>query len=482
LINDIFEDMTRLIKKLILLTFLLSLTTSYLFAQQQFVGSWYGTLKIQGIDLPLVFNISGNATAGFKTTMDSPAQKAKGIPVEKTTVQGAALLIESAMMKLSYSGNYIAGSNKIKGVFKQNGLELDLTLDKNKPAEAVAKNRPQEPKTFPYKQEDVVFNNPKGRNKLAGTLTMPRNGKPSKVIVLISGSGAQDRNSLLLGTDHRPFLVWSDWLTRQGIAVLRYDDRGVGKSTGNFNLATTADFADDAEAAVKYISSRADLKGVAIGLLGHSEGGMIAPMVATRNPSVAFMVLLAAPGLKVTEVMERQVRDQFKLSGMNDSAMAASLAISKSLYAATLRYKALPMEAFKKKFAADYGKTVRANMKHLPGSNADNMINQAVATVATPWFRYFVIANPADYLSKVKCPVLAINGTLDMQVNSEANLKGIKANLEKAGNKKFEIVPMAGLNHLLQKAETGALPEYTTISETVNPAVLKKVSDWVIRR
>lgn len=468
-------------KKLSLFLLLISLSTA-LSAQQQFIGSWYGSLKIQGMNLPLVFNISGNADSGFKTTMDSPAQKAKGIPIDKTTIEGNSVTIESAMMKLSYSGTFMANSNKIRGTFKQNGLELDLTLDKNKPAEDMARVRPQEPKTFPYKQEEVTFTNTKAGNKLAGTLTMPTNGKASKVIILISGSGPQDRNSTLVGMDHKPFLIWSDWLTRKGFAVLRYDDKGIGQSTGDFSKGTSADFADDAEAAVKYISSRSDLKGVPVGLLGHSEGGMIAPMVATRLPSVKFMILLAAPGLPAVQVMEQQVRDQLRLSGAPDSVATASFASTKSLYAAAIRYNNLNAEDFKKTISKEYQTAIRANMKHLPEAGVSELAEQSTAAISAPWFRYFINFDPTIYLSKVKCPVLAINGNLDMQVNSEANLNGIKANLTKAGNRNFQVVPMEGLNHLLQQAKTGAISEYAEISETVNPAVLEKVSDWMLKQ
>lgn len=451
-------------KKTFLLVLLLSISTILFAQQQQFVGSWSGELEIPGGKLPIIFNVSSSENAGLSTTMDSPAQNAKGIPTDKTTVEGKQLTVESKMMRFMYTGTLDSEGKKIKGVFKQNGLELNLELEHNAlgAAKVKRKERPQEPKTFPYQREEVTFTNPKAGNQLSGTLTLPESGKASKVVVLISGSGAQDRNSAFVGMDHQPFLVWSDWLTRNGVAVLRYDDRGVGKSTGNHVTATSADFADDVEAAVKYLNSKQDLKGMQIGLMGHSEGGMIAPMVATRNPLVKFMVLLAAPGIPITQLMEKQSLDQLRLLGAPDSVITTAMAATKDIYKAIVRDKDLSTSVFQKK--------IEQELKLAAG---------AATQYSTPWFRYFINVNPAEYLSKVKCPVLALNGTLDMQVNSEANLKGIETNLHKAGNRKFEIVSLEGLNHLFQKAKTGSVQEYGELTETVNPAALQKVAAWI---
>ena len=234
--------------------------------------------------------------------MDSPDQGARGLPTDKTTVTGNQLTIEASTYKIKYMGTFLPDRPQIKGTFLQGEGSLPLNLGRTQSAVPAAPivARPQDPKDFPYKQEDVTFTNPKGGNQLAGTLTpLPADGKATKIVILITGSGPQNRNEELTAVNHRPFLVWSDWLTRNGIAVLRFDDRGVAKSTGNFTTATSADFADDAEAAVTYIQSRADLKGLSIGLMGHSEGGMIAPIVASRNKAVKFIVLLAAPAFRL---------------------------------------------------------------------------------------------------------------------------------------------------------------------------------------
>ena len=340
--------------------------------------------------------------------------------------------------------------------------------------------RPQDPKDFPYQQEEVTFSNPSAGHSLSGTLSLPANGKASKIVVLITGSGPQNRNAELAVYNHRPFLVLSDYLTRQGIAVLRYDDRGVGKSTGVFNTATTADFADDAEAAVNYIFSRPDLKDMTIGLAGHSEGGMIAPIVASRNPRVKFLVLMAAPGIPINELYAQQIEQTMKLAGTPAEEAAKKTATNLRIFTAMKEVADLPPA----QAALAVELALRREFDLLPIEALDSetkaiAIQTTLANYNLPWFRYFIAFDPALYLSKIKCPVLAINGVLDFQVAAAANLAGIKAALEKAGNKKMEMVPMEGLNHLFQKANTGAAAEYGSIEESFNPAALQKISAWI---
>ena len=446
---------------------------------QDLTGSWYGTLNIQGTKLPIVFHVKSNEQ-GFTSTMDSPSQGAMGIPTDKTSIDGKNITIEAAKFGMVYKGTYQADSNLLKGNFTQGPMSLPLTFSRTKEAKAIVKPviRPQDPTDFPYKQEEVSFSNPKGGNQLSGTLTIPNTGKVTKIVVLISGSGPQNRNEEIAQYNHRPFLVWSDWLTRNGIAVLRYDDRGVGKSTGVFNNSTSADFADDAEAAVDYIKSRADLNKLSIGLVGHSEGGMIAPMVASRNSNVKFIVLLAGPGIPISKLLVQQNKDIMRLAGAPDNAVDAAATLNEKIYAAVINDKNLANEEFKSKMSTFLTAELNGNQA---GSPAD--IAQQVKTITNQvsgtWYRYFLAFDPAVYLSKLKSPVLAVNGTLDAQVASEPNLNGIKESLSKAGHKHFEIVPLEGLNHLLQKSTTGSPNEYGEISETVNPIALQKVSDWI---
>lgn len=446
------------------------LLTSPLFAQEP-VGTWYGTLNIQGTSLPLVFHITKTGSE-YATTMDSPQQGAKGMPSSKTAFTNKILTVEASSIGMKYRGTYVPDSNKINGTFEQGGIRTALVLS-TKP-----ERRSQDPKDFPYKQEDVTFINTKDGNNLAGTLTLPSNGKANKIVVLITGSGPQNRNEELFS--HRPFLVLSDYLTRQGIAVLRYDDRGIGKSTGVFSTATTADFAEDAEAAVKYILSRPDLKNMSIGLVGHSEGGMIASMVASRNPNVQFAVLMAAPGIPIVQLLPQQIAGAMQLAGAKADEVAQKKASNLKIFTTMNDVKDLPLQYAEAEVELVLRKELDLEpLEKLDRTAKESIVQQTLNQYKTPWFRYFISFDPSIYLKKVKCPVLALNGTLDFQVESTANLAGINAGLQKAGNKRFEIVPMEGLNHLFQKATTGAQSEYESIEETLNPTALQKISSWI---
>lgn len=306
--------------------------------------------------------------------------------------------------------------------------------------------RPQDPTSFPYKQEEVLISNTKSKIQLAGTLTVPSNNKVSKIVILITGSGPQNRNEE--GLNHRPFLVWSDWLSRHGIAVLRYDDRGVGKSTGNFLTATTFDFADDVEAAVSFIRSRSDLNQLSIGLMGQSEGGLIAPMVASRNNDVKFIVLLAGDGIPIYQVGLQQSADMSRVAGESEEIIAQKLALNKKFFDLALRDSSLSIERLKN----DIDSLLHQEMLSQQWDTAKfNAYKQRYDHLATPWQRTFLKLKPADYLVKVKCPVLALNGTKDLQINYKRNLAGIAKALEQGGNKQYRIVPLAGLNHIFQK-------------------------------
>jgi len=463
-----------------LIVFLFAVAMSNLLYAQDLTGSWYGLLEIPGGKLRVNFHVKAEGST-FITTMDSPDQGAKGLPMDRTTIQGSEISIEAVKLGLVYKASYDAQSDELKGTFTQGPGSLSLNLSrKEQNLEKVAVKRPQEPSDFPYQQEEVIFKNGVAGHELSGTLTLPRGGKVTKIVVMISGSGPQDRNEEAPQFKHKPFLVWSDYLTRRGIAVLRYDDRGVGKSTGKFSGATTAAFASDVQAAVEFIKSRPDLKSLKIGLIGHSEGGMIAPMVASINPAVKFIVLLAGPGVPISELMVQQGKDQMIISGLPDSAVIANSALNRKIYAAAVQYKYLNAADFKVKLDTALTEVFRKSAgNELTETAVSERVKSTSKQLIDPWFRYFISFDPQAYLQKVKCPVLAINGTLDMQVSYISNLAGIRASLLKAGNKNFEIVPIKNLNHLLQLAKTGSVAEYGQIEETVNPQALGKVSAWI---
>ena len=290
---------------------------------------------------------------------------------------------------------------------------------------------------------------------------------------MITGSGAQDRNEELF--EHKPFLVISNDLAKKGIATLRLDDRGVGESEKGNENATTADFATDINSAVNYLAKEGYEN---IGLIGHSEGGLIAPMVADANKKVKFMVLLAGPGILIEDLMIQQITALAKTSGSDEKSVAEKVASSRKIFTYVKEYKG-------KDLRNDLKQMVIADLKKLPPTEMPPEQIEAVAEqqtkrVSDKWFQYFLKFNPDIYLSKVKIPVLAINGSLDMQVSAKENLAGIKKSFTKAGNKNFEIVEMDGLNHLLQTAKTGSPAEYAEIEETISPKVLDKVSSWIL--
>lgn len=334
--------------------------------------------------------------------------------------------------------------------------------------------RPQDPTSFPYKREEVLINNTKSNVQLAGTLTIPSNSKVSKIVILITGSGPQNRNEEVL--NHRPFLVWSDWLTRNGIAVLRYDDRGVGKSTGKFSTATTFDFADDVEAAVSFIRSRQDLNKLSIGLIGHSEGGLIATIVASSNKDIKFIVLLAGPGIPLYQLSLQQSADISHTAGASELAVNQALSLNRRYFKLIIEGSSLSKEQLKNQ--VDTMLYHEMLSQHWDEAKFNGW-KQRYELLLTPWLRSYANINPADYFSKIKCPVLALNGTKDIAVNWQVNLTGISKALDQGGNKQYKVVPLDGLNHLFQKANTGSETEYAQISESVNPITLTIVSHWI---
>ena len=429
---------------------------------QNFVGKWYGTLKVQGVELALVFNISKTET-GYKSTMDSPAQGAKDIPITQTTVSNSTIKLEIPAGKISYSGEL--KNEVIEGVFTQNGQTFPMNLTQNQSANKTFK-RPQEPKEpFSYYTEDIKFENKSAKIFLAGTLTLPKKEGVYPAVILISGSGPQNRNEEILG--HKPFLVLADYLTKKGFAVLRYDDRGVGKSEGDFSKATSAEFATDVESSLTYLKTRKEINTKKIGLIGHSEGGLIAPMVASKNKDIAFIVLLAGPGLKGDKLLLLQKEKIERAMGTPESEILQGQKVFSELY---------KMMAEKKE--GSQLKNYLTNQKDLPLKEGD--INAVVNQLNSNWMRYYINYDPAMALSKTKCALLAINGENDLQVAFRENLDTIKNASSKAKNNNTTFKSYPKLNHLFQNSVSGSPSEYQTIEETFSPMVLQDVADWML--
>ena len=461
-------------KILLILTAFLALT---FVKAQEISGTWNGVLEIQGIQLPLVIHLEEGAD-GFTGTMDSPDQGATGIEITSVSYDTPNLKFEVTPMAISYSGDLREGG-VIEGTFTQMGQSLPLNFSRN----AVAKKqllRPQEPKEpYPYYSEEVTIENSGAGLKLSGTLTLPAQDGKYPVVVLISGSGAQNRDEEVFG--HKPFLVLSDYLTRKGIGVLRYDDRGTGKSTGDHSTATSADLATDVGSAVAFLKSRADIDSKHIGLVGHSEGGLIAPMVAAESADIAFIVLLAGPGISGYDILMLQSKLIREAGGVSGEALENEMNLTRG---ALDLVRSSANQAELKTALSDYFiEALAKNPEQVPpGMAVEDIISTQVDGLATPWMQYFMKYDPAPALRQTKCPVLALNGENDLQVPSSENLQAIEKHLKAGGNSDVTAKELAGLNHLFQNSATGAPTEYAALEETFAPVALEAVASWILAR
>jgi fermentation-respiration switch protein FrsA (DUF1100 family) len=465
-----------MMKKLSAILFLFFFCST-LFAQN-IEGKWQGLLKVQGMELTIVFNISQENDT-LIATMDSPDQGAFGLAVQQVTFEDNILNIGMNMPPIQYEGT-LNSDEEIDGTFKQGGYDFPLVLSQ-KEVKKSNKKKPQDPiEPYPYLSEDISFENKTAGIKLVGTLTMPSEGSNFPAVVLISGSGPQDRDEALLG--HKPFLVLSDHLTKQGIAVLRYDDRGTAKSEGDFSAATSADFKTDVLAAIKYLKSRTEIDTEKIGLIGHSEGGIIAPMVAVESNDVAFIVLMAGTGIRGNELLLRQSELIGKASGMSDTQLKKAKEFNKGAYDIVVNN--VNEGTIKEDLKKYLEESVAKNPELATGSGLKEevFIDQILGQLTSPWMSYFLKHDPSEVLQKVDCPVLAIVGEKDLQVPAEVNLIAIEQALKDGGNTQYTIKELEGLNHLFQEAETGAPSEYAQIEQTIAPQALELMSSWILEQ
>ncbi len=438
-------------------------------------GTWLGNLETSGVTLRIVFKIKLVEKDSLTASMDSPDQGASNIPLGRVYARNDSLIILAPYLMGNYKG-IIRSDSLIEGTWTQKGRKYPMDIIKiSKPLLTV---RPQEPKPpFPYISEDLTFVNRKFNITLAGTLTIPEGKGPFPAVILITGSGPQNRDEEIMG--HKPFLVIADWLSRNGIAVLRYDDRGVAKSQGSYASSTTADLATDAEAAYLFLKDNPKIDPKAIGLAGHSEGGLIAPMVASANQGIAFIISLAGPGVNGEQIILRQSADIARISGISEDKIRETNDINRQLYEVIKSEKddykaqAKVLETYKKILTE----------KNLSPEKVEEGLSNLQASFGAkvyPWFRYFISTDPAEYWKKVKCPVLALNGDKDLQVAADINLPAIEKALRSAGNNNVKTMLLPGLNHLFQHCTTGLPAEYNKIDETFSPEALKIISDWIV--
>ncbi len=454
---------------------LISIFISFSLFGQNITGQWNGILKVQGIQLRLVFNIEKSDT-GFLATMDSPDQGAKGIPVTSVSFENSIIKLELPNLYIQYQGT-LDEENTIVGDFKQGGISLPLNLTREMPEKEVV-IRPQEPaKPYSYYSEDIIFENVNDNIRLAGTLTLPTKDGVFPAVILISGSGPQNRDEEVFA--HKPFLVLADHLTKNGLAVLRFDDRGTAKSEGDFKTATSLDFAQDAESALNYLLTRKEINKRKIGLIGHSEGGIIAPMLAAKSKDISFIVLLAGTGISGSELLLLQQELIGRAYGQSDSILEKTKSVNKEAFNIIL--KSENNESLKSDLSEYIKQTSIDNSASgkPDGMTDDDFIAIQVNQLTSPWMYFFLRYDPAPTLEKVKCSVLALNGSKDLQVPAKVNLEAIAKALKKARNKNVTIKEIPNLNHLFQECETGAPNEYAIIEQTFSPIALNEISNWI---
>ncbi|MDI6807897.1 MAG: alpha/beta fold hydrolase [Candidatus Eisenbacteria bacterium] len=439
-------------------------------------GTWQGVVKFGGVELRVVFNISREPSGALKATLDSPDQGATGIVVDDVIFDGSNVRLGIQSVAGSFEGKFRGDGSAIEGNWSQGGVTIPLTLERSEKKPEV--KRPQEPKKpYPYREEEVSYKNENAGITLAGTLTLPEGKGPFPAVILITGSGPQDRDETVFG--HRPFLVLADYLTRHGIAVLRVDDRGVGSSTGSFSQATSESSASDVLAGIKYLKSRNEVNQKKIGLIGHSEGGIIAPMVAVQSKDIAFIVLMAGTGLTGEQILYLQGALIAKANGASDEEIAENRALQERMFTVLKQEKDDAVASKKlREIMLEALKTMTDDEKKAFG-HSEAAIDPQLRQLMSPWFRTFLTYDPKPALMKVKCPVLAINGEKDLQVPPDENLAAIKDALVAGRNKHYSIRELEGLNHLFQPSQTGTPLEYGKIEETMSPTALKMIADWI---
>ena len=455
-------------RTLVLLLAGLALSSSL--SAQDISGAWHGKLSLPTGSLTIVFHISQTEQDVYVTTLDSPDQGANGIKTQTTSFNDSTLIIQIPVIHASYKGK-LNSDNTINGTFTQ-GMPLPLNLVKG---EASRPKRPQEPQPpFPYRSEEVTVRNERDGINLAGTLTLPEKGTKFPAVVMVTGSGAQNRDEEIMG--HKPFFVIADYLTRNGIAVLRCDDRGTAASQGTHATATNEDFATDTEAMVNYLRSRKEINAKKIGIIGHSAGGIIAFIVAKKDLSIAFVVSLAGAGVRGDSLMLKQVELISKSQGMPDAVWQGMKPSIRNRYAILQQTDKTP-EELQKELYADVTKTM--SPEQLKDLNTIQQISAQISSMTSPWYLHFMRYDPGQDLKKLKCPVLALNGEKDIQVDAAMNLAAIQERITGNGNKNVTVKAYPNLNHLFQTCEKGTLAEYGQLEETINPEVLKDIIEWI---
>lgn len=450
-------------------------------AENSLEGIWLGKVMVTEEGLRMAFEVTRDQDGTLTATMSVIDQDAFGIPVAAIGFDSKNVRFDISAINCVYEG-MMPDNSTIVGAIRQGDSDPDdLILRRVDQLPVTAPKRPQEPeKPYPYKEEEVTYGNKKDGVTLAGTLTLPQTGGPHPAVLLIPGSGPNDRDETIWG--HRVFLVLADHLTRQGIAVLRADDRGVGESTGDFSAATIADLARDACVGVEYLKTRPEIDAGKIGLVGHSLGASVAPLAATQSPDVAFIVLMAGASNTLAEGIHNQCQLIYRSAGASEAAIALNQAINEEIITVIKNEPDDPAAEEKirdvlERFNPEVAKLSEEDKRMVELS--DPLDFASYRGFLSPAMRFDLFYDTRESLCKVSCPVLAINGDKDIQVLSQVSLKGIEEALKAGGNPDYTVKELPGLNHLFQTAATGAIDEYSKIEETISPSALVLISGWI---
>ena len=469
-------------KKICVITIFLFLLSKLLICQQNetamlpedlqsIIGYWSGKIKVGSMSFTFSFHFWID-NGSLKGSLDSPEQDLKDIPVNEIIINKDSIKLDIKAIQRKYHAVIDRKNDMMNGFYIREGqINLPLVLEKSESA-AVLK-RPQMPvKPYPYKEEEIVFTNENDGIEISGTLTIPNGDEVLPAVILISGSGAQDRDESAFG--HKPFLVIADYLTRNGISVLRYDDRGAGKSMGDHLQATTEINSEDVVSAVRYLQSRKELDGTRIGLIGHSEGSIIASIAADKNPDIEYIVLLGAPGLGIEENLYLQNTLIRSKEGMSEGVIEQYNKIQRDIFS-ILKEEPDDSVAFEKLRVA-----YTLNRYQLLSAEQKRSVDETIKSRLTPYFRDIIKCKPAEILKKVQCPVLAISGEYDLQAPAEKNLPEIERALKAGNNNNYKIIELPGINHMMQTCHKGTISEYSEIEETISPEVLNCISEWIL--
>jgi uncharacterized protein len=433
-------------------------------------GIWQGAIEVTNMRMRLQMHVSHDDQGKLLASLDSLDQGIQGIPASKVMEKNGELTFEIPTFQAEYRGRLSASRNELAGEWAQN--DTIEKLDFRRSDRPLELRRPQNPaKPYPYTAEEVSFPAGGGKATLAGTLTIPPGTGPFPAAVLVGGSGPSDRDETIAG--HKPFLVLSDLLTRRGIAVLRYDKRGVAQSTGNNEQATMEDQASDAQAALNYLKARREVDPKRVGVIGHSEGGILAAQIAAKADDLYWLVLLATPATSGERTLLRQSELIARAGGLPEGQIARSQQFDRQAYAAVREEKSAPaLETRLKDLIEKSG---------LSASMPPAALQAQIRVMTTAWFREYLDFNPVPVLEKVKCPVLALNGDRDLQVDADETVPLLRQAYEKSGNKDFTVLEIQGVNHLFQEAQSGSPALYGAIEETMAGEVQNAISGWVAK-